>query len=395
MPNRRRWLLAGCGHCAALATAPALLFAAGRARAQAPGGWTPPQRFERPDLATDEGGLWALMDREETRLRRSPFRMREAGLQEYLQGIACKLAGEHCADIRVYPVRTPFFNASMAPNGMMQVWSGLLLRAENEAQLAAVLAHEVGHFLQRHSLAQLRDVRARSSFATFLAMFGAVGALAALGTLASAFGFSRDQEREADGIGLQLMERAGYDPREAAKIWQNLITELAANPGNESTSSTPMFATHPAPAERSRTLAEAAAGKAGALGEAEYAARLAPLRQALLEDELRRGRHAETLVLLNRMLQRQPGDAELLYFRGETRRLRAEADDAAAALSDLQAAAATGREPAATHRALGYLQRAAGQGDAARESFERYLAKAPDAPDAALIRQQLDTKPPT
>ena len=91
-------------------------------------GWIAPPRFTRPEVATDEGGLWAMMDREETRMRRSPFLIRDANLRDYLQGIACKLAGEHCPDVRVYPVRTPFFNASMAPNGMMQVWSGLLLR---------------------------------------------------------------------------------------------------------------------------------------------------------------------------------------------------------------------------------------------------------------------------
>ena len=54
-------------------------------------------------------------------------------------------------------VRTPYFNASMAPNGMMQVWSGLLLRVDNEAQLAAVLGHEIGHYLARHSVERLRD----------------------------------------------------------------------------------------------------------------------------------------------------------------------------------------------------------------------------------------------
>lgn len=79
-----------------------------------------------------------MMDREESRLRRSPFRLRDATLETYLSELACKLAGEHCPDMRVYPLRAPYFNASMAPNGMMQVWSGLLLRVENEAQLAAV-----------------------------------------------------------------------------------------------------------------------------------------------------------------------------------------------------------------------------------------------------------------
>jgi predicted Zn-dependent protease len=80
------------------------------------------------------------MDREETRLRRSPFAIRDPALREYVQGIACKLAGEHCPDVRVHLLSTPLFNASMAPNGMMQVWTGLMLRMENEAQ-PAILGH--------------------------------------------------------------------------------------------------------------------------------------------------------------------------------------------------------------------------------------------------------------
>ena len=385
--NRRRWLGWGCAHCACAL--------AGAAWAEVGADWAPPPRFTRPDVGSDEGGLWAMMDREETRLRRSPFRMRDAGLEGYLQGIVCKLGGEHCPDMRVYAVRTPHFNASMAPNGMMQVWSGLLLRVENEAQLAAVLGHEIGHFMQRHTLARLRDIRSRTAFGTFISMFGLVGAVGQLATIAGAFGFSRDQEREADQIGLVLLERAGYDPREAARVWDNLIAELAANPGNDPARNSPMFATHPPSAERAQALAERAAGRSGALGEADYAARLAPLRFELLADELKRGRFDETLVLLDRMLQHQPGQAELLYYRGETRRQRNQVGDLGLALDDLQAAVHEGGEPPATHRAIGYLCRDLRQPEASRQAFERYLELAPQAPDAALIRHALDEGKPS
>ena len=379
--NRRRLLLHGCACCAALS---------GWRAAQAQDNWTPPPRFVRPDIASDEGGLWAMMNREETRLRRSPFRMTQPGLQEYLQDLACKLGGDHCPDIRVYPVRAPFFNASMAPNGMLVIWSGLLLRVENEAQLCAVLAHEIGHFLERHTLQRLRDAKSRSAFSSFFLMFGLAGALASMATLASAFGFSRDQEREADRIGLLLMEKAGYDPREAANVWNNLITELAANPGNDPATSSPMFATHPPSAERSRTLADLAAGRSGNLGEIEYRARLAPLHFDLLVDELKRARWDETLVLLNRMLARTPEQAELLYFRGETRRLRGQPADGEAALADLRAAAADSVGPPLAHRSLGYLLRTLDRADEARHSFQRYLDLSPNASDAELIRQYVD-----
>jgi predicted Zn-dependent protease len=388
--GRRRWLAAGCAHCLALGG-----FAA---RAQAPErlpqgpmpggpGWVVPDRFARPDLASDEGGLWAMMDREETRLRRSPSVIRDPELRAYLQGIACRLAGTHCPDVRVYPIRTPIFNANMAPNGMMQIWSGLLLRVENEAQLAAVLGHELGHYMRRHTLEQLRDARARSAFATFISVFGLAGMAVQLATLAGSFAFSRDQEREADAIGLRLMTDAGYDPREAAEIWENLRAELAAAPDGRPN---PMTATHPGIEERSATLARLAEGATGgSLGEAEYAKALAPFQFELLEDEVRRAQHGETLVLLDRLLKRAPERADLFYFRGETRRLRAKEGDLDAALADLRQAVALGREPPQAHRSLGYVLRLKEQPTEAQAEFARYIELLPSAPDAALIRSYL------
>lgn len=389
--NRRRWLHAGCAKCLALAGVSA------SAQTASTSPFVMPDRFVRPDVASDEGGLWALMDREEQRTRRSPFRIRDEALQTYLQDTACKLAQAHCPDVRVYALRTPYFNASMAPNGMMQVWSGLLLRMDNEAQLAAVMAHEVGHYVKRHSIEQLKDAQARSAFGTFMAMFGLAGALVSLATLAGAFGFTRDQEREADRIGQDLMERAGYDPGEAAKVWQHLNAELAANPDVDPQRNNPMLATHPNSVERSTVLAERAAGRSGELRRAEYQARLAPLRPMLLADELGRNRHNETLVLLDRLLAALAADgaapsgaqAELLYFRGQARSQRNKPGDAELALADIEAAVAAGNEPAAAHRALGELHRSAGRPDAARRSFERYLERAPEAPDAAMVRDQL------
>jgi len=381
--GRRCLLRAACAHCVALA---------GNAFAQAD--WSPPARFIKPDLASDEGGLWALMDREETRLRRSPFRMRDEALNKYLQDVVCRLAGDHCPDVRVYAVRTPFFNASMAPNGMMQVWSGLLLRMDNEAQLAAVLGHEIGHFLQRHSVERLRDLKARTAFGQFIGMFGVVGLVGQLATLAGAMAYSRDHEREADRIGLALMRRGGYDPREASKVWGNLLDELRATPENDPSKNSVLFASHPASDERRDTLSTLAAGQTGETAAAAFRDCIAPLRRELLDDEVKRARPAETLVLLDRLLAQEPAQPDLLHARGETRRQRNQIGDLGLALEDFVAALRTGQEPPATHRSLGYLYRALDKPDEARAAWQQYLTRAPDAPDAAWIQQQLqETKP--
>lgn len=378
--KRRALLRAGCAGCLALA---------GLARGE--DAWQPPPRFTRPDPASDEGGLWAMMDRVEANLRRSPFRVRDPSLEATVQGIACRLGEAHCPDIRVYLMHTPYFNASMAPNGMMQVWSGLMLRADNEAQLAAVLGHEIGHYLQRHSLERLRDARARSAFGQFAGMFGTVGLVAQFGAIAGMFAYSREHESEADRIGALLMHRADYDVAEAAKVWSNLLLEVQAKPNGSSTN--PLFATHPPGADRERALRELAAGYPGGRTEEQAWQRsLAPFLREWLNDEIKRGQHEESVAFLSRAVGRTAGRAEYLFARGEVYRRRARQSDfdQESALEDFRAAIAAGHEPPQTHRSLGMIYRARKDAAAAQASFARYLELAPQAPDAAMVRTYIE-----
>jgi predicted Zn-dependent protease len=354
--------------------------------------WAMPARFARPDPASEEGGLWALMDREETRLRRSPFALRDARLQAYVQGIACKLAGEHCPDVRVHLVRTPFFNASMAPNGMMQVWSGLMLRVDNEAQLAAVLGHEIGHYLQRHSVERLRDAKARSAFGTFIGLFGAVGALGQLGLLAGQFAYGREHEREADAIGVALMRKAGYDAAEAASVWENLQLEIRERPDGGSAS--PLFASHPLPEERMAALAEAAkADPGGVKNEEPWREHVKPFLHEWITEEIKRGQREESLALFTRLATSAAAPAPYLWARGEVFRLRAAQGDLDFALADYLNALAAGGAPPEAHRGLGLVHRSRKNAAEAKASFQRYLEAAPKAPDAALIKSYLEELP--
>lgn len=374
--RRRAFLGCACG----AALVPAL------ARAQE---WEFPARFSRPDTASDEGGLWAMMDREETRLRRSPFALRDPKMRSYVQDIACRLGAGHCPDIRVHLVRTPFFNASMAPNGMMQVWSGLMLRVDNEAQLAAVLGHEIGHYLARHSVERLRDAKSRAAFGQFLGLLGVVGAIGQLGVLAGMLSYSRDHEREADRIGAILMHKSGYDVSEASKVWGNLLLETRARPGG--TQESVLFATHPGIEERESILAEL--GRTYPGGDASQKAwqqMTAPFLREWLADEVRRGQHEESIAFLTRALSRGTQQSEYLYARGEVYRLRAAQGDLDTALADFKAATAAGAEPPQTHRGLGLVHRARKELPEAKASFQRYLELDPQAPDAAMIKTYLE-----
>ena len=110
---------------------------------------------ERPAaLDTTEASLWYQMDQEEERLRTSGRLLEDPALNDFVGELVCELAGEYCAETRVYVVDTIDFNAMMAPNGMMLVNSGLLLRASSEDELAFVIGHELAHFIENHALEQ-------------------------------------------------------------------------------------------------------------------------------------------------------------------------------------------------------------------------------------------------
>jgi predicted Zn-dependent protease len=287
-------------------------------------------------------------------------------------------------------VRTPVFNANMAPNGLMQVWTGLLLRIENEAQLAAILGHEIGHYLQRHSLQRLRDAKSATAAGQFLGIFGLAGAIGQLALFAGVSAYTRDQEREADRIGLTLMRQAGYDALEAPKVWGNLLLEMNARPERDPARNSVLFATHPSPEERQaelKRMAEAAPG--GATKVQDWEAKVSPHRRIWLADEIKRGQHEETIALLTRMMQDAPSQPDFAFARGETYRLRGRQADLDAALADYQTAIAIGTEPPETHRGMGFIYRARKQLPEAKACFERYLETAPGAPDSPMIKSYM------
>ena len=190
-----------------------------------------------PDAPTDkdERGLWMQADEAERRLKASNFVIADPALNAYVRGVLCREVGERrCVGARIYITRTPYFNASMMPNGAMQVWSGLFLRVRDEAQLAAVLGHEFVHYQDRHSVKQFREIKGKTNAIAWMSILpvgglvgGAIG-LAQLGMIGSVYGFSRDQERAADAGSVTMLAAAGYDPMAAARIWQQVRAEQDA-----------------------------------------------------------------------------------------------------------------------------------------------------------------------
>ncbi|MDO8605590.1 MAG: tetratricopeptide repeat protein [Phaeospirillum sp.] len=352
-----------------------------------------------PSRDTLEGSLWMAIEKMEQDTRTSGTRIQDKQVNDYVQGLVCKLAGAYCPDVRVYVTHVPQFNAFMTPNGMMQVWTGLLLRTQNEAQLATVLGHEIGHFLQRHSVKRYEDAIAKTNLLAVFQIAAAAGGVpvagdaATLVTMGSIASFSRDNEREADDLGMRLLVENGYDAREASKIWDNLIAEMKADEG----SSSPLFflASHPPSDERSRTL-KTMAGEARLLGNQDetgakrYRRVFLPHRGEYLRDELNQRRYGRFDKLLDQLIEDGANVGELLYFRGELYRQRGKDGDLPKALAAYEAATAAEGAPPELYRALGLLRLKSGDRPAAGAALERFLALRPDAPDRDMIRMMID-----
>jgi predicted Zn-dependent protease len=360
----------------------------------------PPPSRERPAENTDEGGLWGLSDRAEAAARASGQIERDEALNAYLRDVACRVAAQYCGDVRLYVMNRPFFNASMAPNGYMEVWSGLLLRAEDEAQVAFVLGHETTHYAERHSLDTLRTVRGRATAALILSVgasaagAGYAGDLIYLGTLASVFGFSREKEEEADRIGFQHAAAAGYDVNSGARIWMNLIAETRAsdNPDvrrRETRAS--IFATHPVSSHRAESLQTYASqrGPGGETHRERYRAVIRPFLDPWLRAELRRRDFGQTLLILERLGAHGEDLGVVEYYRGEVHRLRRGEGDRVQARTHYLAAIAHADAPAAAWRELGDLALRDNNNAEAAQYFTTYLERAPEAEDRALVEARL------
>jgi beta-barrel assembly-enhancing protease len=354
----------------------------------------------RPASNTDEGGLWGVSDRAEITARASGQIEHDANLNAYVRGVACRVAAQYCGDVRVYVMNRPFFNASMAPNGYMEVWSGLLLRADNEAELAFVLGHETTHYAEHHSLDMLRTVRGRATAAMILSVgasaagAGYAGDLIYLGTLATVFGFSREKEEEADRVGFSHATAAGYDANAGATIWTNLIAETRAsdNPDvrrRETRAS--IFSTHPVSAQRVATLQALATARGGS-GETHrerYRAAIRPFLDPWLRAELRRRDFGQTLLILERLGAHGEDLGVIEYYRGEVHRIRRGEGDRDRARTHYLAAMAHPDAPAATWRELGEIAARDSQNAEAAQLFTTYLERAPNAEDRALVEARL------
>jgi len=214
----------------------------------------------------------------------------DAELQAYITGIGNRLQAVSELPDEKFTftlLNSDVVNAFALPGGYVYISRGLMALAENEAEVAGVLAHEIGHVTARHSaqrysrgvLAQGGTVLGTIAGAVLAGEAGAKLAQQVATPLAQGYlaGYSRDQEFQSDELGVRYLTRAGYDPRAMATFLEklgshsNLARKLAGKEGQPDPS-TSWLSTHPRTPDRVKRAAEEAAATAadGKIGRNDY-----------------------------------------------------------------------------------------------------------------------------
>ena len=222
-------------------------------------------------------------------------------------------------------------NAWALPGGKIAVNRGLLLELNNEAELAAVLGHEIVHAAARHGAQQMErgmllqgallatSVAARSNEYSSLVVGGAQLAAGLINTK-----YGRDDELEADFYGMQYMSRAGYDPNAAVAL-QETFVRLSENRSHNWLAG--LFASHPPSAERVKKNRETAASlpQGGILGKSRYEEHIALLKNtqkgyesyAKGREALEKGDISQALAYAGDAIRIEPREGQFYGLRAD------------------------------------------------------------------------------
>jgi predicted Zn-dependent protease len=319
-------------------------------------------------------------------LRDSGAVMEDPEVNEYLQSLGLRLsslAHDGNRDFNFFMVRDNAINAFALPGGFVGIHSGLLLETNRESELAAVLAHEVAHVTQRH-IARGLENQSRTNLVSTAAMLAAIligamaggssdatmGAVTAAQSLAvqSQINFTRENEYEADRVGIGLLHTAGFDPTSMASFFDTMGRRTQLGPDRVPE----LLRTHPVTSAR---IAEAR-GRANQMG----AIVVAPdsLSYSLTKERVRvlsTPAGVDPREYYTSLTENEP-DMSLAQIYGKALAQMMEGQ-ATAAIPTFRRLRDEHPEVLQFHAALGQAQLAAGQTRAALETLERARELAP------------------
>ena len=318
-----------------------------------------PQPESRPEPA--EARLLERLETEKAAIEKNGRFYRDHDFEAYLLKIVDRLQRNMrtTSSFRIRIIRDPFLGAFAFPDGTIYIHTGILARLDNEAQVAALLAHEMSHCLYAHCLK---------------AKPGRIRAL----------------EVEADLAGFELMAAAGYDPFGALRLFEHLADELKTEGFVE-----PLLGgTHPKlrkrieACRRFQIVSWPSHGRSS-INEAVYLEKTQRLILDTADLDLKAGRYERALKGVAKYLKIRPTDSKAFFLLGEIYRQRGESGDHEKAKTSYRRAIALNPVDAGLHKSMGMLYFKEGSWQLARRSFESCLTLGPNASDRAYVQGYL------
>ena len=353
-------------------------------------------------LEDDEERLWLRSEEEQEVIDQSGLLYEDIQLDVYLNRVARRLQSPeiwHSIPFQIKVIEDPHLNAFAYPNGVIYLHTGILARMDNEAQLATLLGHEMTHTTHRHAVKNFRSIKNKTAIlATIQVSAGGFGGgigdlvniLGTLGTMAAVTGYSRELETEADTMGFDLMVAAGYDPREAPKLFVHIKRELEEEDIREPF----FFGTHPRIQNRidnyESFLEDKVQNYYGGLDNSDVF--LEKVHRLILDNavlDLRAGRFKTAQRGAQRYLRLRPNDAEAYHLLGEVFRQRGEEGDWEVAEDYYRKAIAIDPLFPESHRGLGLIYFKQGRKKMAKAHFETYLSLNPQASDRLYAEEYI------
>lgn len=347
------------------------------------------------EIQADEQRVFNRTDELNEEIDQSGLLFDDPSLEQYLTELTKGLLPDSFkADhiqVEVKLINDPVINAYAMPTGRIYMNSSMIALMDNEAQLCAVLAHELTHILERHVLKVKRSTENKSAFFSSISLLGPISVL---GQMTAVTGFSQQLEYQADEGGFKRISAKGYDPREAVVLFQ-WVKQFV----DDEDIDTPLFfSSHPGIKGRivnfEKLLGEQPAGLAPnpKINAERFRENTRGLKLATIQQWINAGLFITALDRIDHYLKDYPQDAQANRMKGDIYRKRVivkedlkrkekDKNDYQLALAAYEEALRLDPREAMALRGKGITLQKIGQAQAAVEAYRSYLDVVPDAVD--------------
>jgi len=339
---------------------------------------------------------------------------------EHVESRLLQTQPEIRAVIQLFVLRSPALNAFAMPNGNIYVHAGLFTALQSEDQLAAITSHEIAHVTERHSVKAVISNK-NKLIGSHIADVATGGfGFVYFDTYASIMNFSREQEAEADEVGLSLLVDSGYKPQAMLEIFQSISNYPELKHVKNS-----IYSSHPSYKSRIGALQSMLApyrvsGDRGEIRDEEFIAIKARMMEDSLKTRLRNREYNLGLTIVNDADEFFADAVKVNFYRGEVYRgfaqfpkiaarevywietgkdkadrateekfIQERAHNLDAAIRNYQLSAQAVPPYAKSFRRLGEIAEEQGRTEEALGYFERYLEQSPDAKDRSYVELAL------